>query len=388
MSTAAERDRLLYRVAAELTSSLNVDEVLERLVDRVIELMRAARGFVVLVDPATGGLQVRMARGADEWAVAREFLGSRTVIHQVVSERIGIVTSDASIDQRFRDQESVVIQNLRSIIAVPLVVKGRPVGALYVDNPLRSGVFGEGDRDFLQGVADLAAVAIDNALTYQRAETLRRTFERYVNKQVMEWVLEQPDRDHVFLPGRRLRVTMLNTDIAGFSSLSREMAAEQLVELLNLYFGRMVEAVLAQGGNIDKFQGDGMLAVFGAPVPMQDSADRALAAALQLRRVVAELNAQRSLAGAVPVQVGIGLDTGDVVAGNVGAERRLEYTLIGVPVNNAAYLSKFRPPDILLTEGTRVSLSRQAPLQALRPVALKGGGEPVPVYRVGMVAAG
>jgi adenylate cyclase len=376
---ATSRDRLLYEVAAELTSSLDLDEVLGRLMDRVIELTRAARGFVVLVSPSTGTMQVRMARGADEEQLAREFLGSRTVIDQVMAEGVAVLTSNASQDSRFMIQQSVVMQSLRSIIAVPLLAKGRTVGALYVDNPLRAGVFDESDRDFLQAMADMAAIAIENAVTFEHAEALRRTFERYVNKQVMEWVLDQPDHDQVFLPGRRLRVTMLNTDIARFSVLSREMRAEQLVQLLNLYFSRMIEIVLRHGGNVDKFQGDGLLAVFGAPVPMEDSAARAVAAASELVDAVAELNAERGQGGGAPLNVGIGIDTGEVVAGNVGSELRLEYTLIGVPVNNATFLSKVRPAGLFLSESTYQALAGSLPVVARPPLELKGGGT-VPVY--------
>jgi adenylate cyclase len=376
---ATSRDRLLYEVAAELTSSLDLDEVLGRLMDRVIELTHAARGFVVLVNPVTGTMQVRVARGAAEEELAREFLGSRTVIDTVMAAGVAVLTSNATLDSRFMIQESVVMQSLRSIIAVPLLAKGRVVGALYVDNPLRAGIFSESDRDFLQAMADMAAIAIENAVTFEHAETLRRTFERYVNKQVMEWVLAQPDRDQVFLPGRRLRVTMLNTDIARFSVLSREMRAEQLVQLLNLYFERMVEVVLRNGGNVNKFQGDGLLAVFGAPVPMEDSAARAVAAAQELVASVADLNAERGRAGGAPLHVGIGLDTGEVVAGNVGSELRLEYTLIGVPVNNASFLSKVRPPAVLLSDSTYRALGGSVPVIERPPLELKGGG-PVPVY--------
>src|SRR2546423_1397661 len=126
------RDRLLYEVAAELTSSLDLDEVLGRLMDRVIELMRAARGFVVLHNAETNSLQVRISRGESEEDRQTEFLGSRTVIEQVFAEKRAVLTNDAGQDTRFRTQRSVIMHSLRSIIAVPLTVKGDVIGALYV----------------------------------------------------------------------------------------------------------------------------------------------------------------------------------------------------------------------------------------------------------------
>lgn len=378
-SEPAGRDRLLYQLAAELTSSLDLDHVLTRVMDRVVDLMHAGRGFIVLVD-AGGRMSVRVSRGETEDDRSAEFLGSRTVIERVMAEGVPVLAADAAVDERFRGRESVMLHNLRSILAVPLKARGRQIGAVYVDNPFRAGIFGEPERDFLQAIADVASIAIDNALTFQHAELMRKTFERYVNRAVTDWVLMDPTRDRVFLPGRRLRVTMLASDIAGFSTLSRKMEAEALVDFLNGYFRRMVDIVLGHGGNVDKFQGDGLLVAFGAPEPQPDSAQRALAAAREMRAEIARMNDERRAAGGAAIEVGIGLDTGWVVAGNVGSERRLEYTLIGVPVNNAAFLSKQRPAAVLLSRGTHRALGGGADVEERPPIVLKGASRGVPVY--------
>src|SRR6202521_5346383 len=253
------RDRLFYELARDLSSSLELDIVLRRVMDRVIDLMEASRGFIVLVDPVTSLMSVQMSGGEADPEKSRAFLGAKTVIEQVVKSGQAVVATDATLDDRFKGQQSVILQNLRSIIAVPLVTKGLVIGAVYVDNPFRASIFEEKDKEFLQAISDLAAIAIDNARQYERSEFLRQLFERYVNKQVTDYVLARSDRETIFLPGERREVTMLNSDIAGFSALSQSMEAEELVRFLNDYFSRMIEAVLAHGGNIDKFQGDGML---------------------------------------------------------------------------------------------------------------------------------
>src|SRR5206468_9149061 len=158
---------------------------------------------------------------------ARQFLGSRSVIEHVVATGEAVVTTDASLDDRFKSKQSVILQNLRSIIAVPLVTKGKVIGAVYVDNPFRASIFEEKDKEFLQAISDLAAIAIDNARQYERSEFLRHLFERYVNKQVTDYVLERSVPGTVFLPGARREVTMLNSDIAGFSTLSQRMPAQE-----------------------------------------------------------------------------------------------------------------------------------------------------------------
>ncbi|HSS62577.1 MAG TPA: adenylate/guanylate cyclase domain-containing protein, partial [Candidatus Limnocylindrales bacterium] len=313
---------------------------------------------------------------------ARQFLGSRTVIEQVVRTGQAVVSTDASLDDRFKGQQSVILQNLRSIIAVPLVTKGKVIGAVYVDNPFRASIFEETDKEFLQAISDLAAIAIDNARQYERSEFLREVFEAHVNKQVTDYVLTRSGRTLQFLPGERREVTMLNSDIAGFSTLSQSMDAEELVQFLNDYFQRMIRVVLEHGGNIDKFQGDGMLVVFGAPNPMHDHAQRALLAALAMVREIDRFNREQITAGKAGIAVGMGLDTGEVVAGHVGSHDRMEFTLIGVPVNNSAYLSKVRPARVLMSESTRARLPNGVQVTDYEPMVLKGGSRPQPIFEL------
>ncbi len=350
------RDHLLYELARDLSSSLELDVVLEKVMDRVITLMKASRGFIVLVDPVDGSLSVQMSSGEADPEKTRQFLGSKTVIEHVVKTGQAVVSTDASLDDRFKGQQSVILQNLRSIIAVPLVTKGKVIGAVYVDNPFRASIFEEADKEFLQAISDLAAIAIDNARQYERSEFLRELFEAHVNKQVTDYVLTRSGRALRFLPGERREVTMLNSDIAGFSTLTQSMDAEELVRFLNNYFQRMITVVLNHGGNIDKFQGDGMLVVFGAPNPMHDHAERALQAALAMVGEIDRFNRELIGSGKPTIAVGMGLDTGEVVAGHVGSDDRMEFTLIGVPVNNSAYLSKIRPARVLMSETTRARL--------------------------------
>ena len=376
------RDHLLYEVARDLSSSLELDVVLRKVMDRVITLMKAARGFIVLVDPVSNVMSVQMSAGEADEERARQFLGSKTVIERVVRSGEAVVSTDASLDDRFKGQQSVIMQNLRSIIAVPLVTKGTVIGAVYVDSPFRAAIFEEKDKEFLQAIADLAAIAIDNARQYERSEFLRQVFEAHVNKQVTDYVLTRSGRTLTFIQGERREVTMLNSDIAGFSTLSQSMDAEELVAFLNNYFQRMIRVVLEHGGNIDKFQGDGMLVVFGAPNPMHDHAERALNAALAMVREVDAFNRELAETGRDGISVGMGLDTGEVVAGHVGSDDRMEFTLIGVPVNNSAYLSKIRPARVLMSETTRARVPDGFLVSAYEPLVLKGAKKPQAIFEL------
>ncbi len=185
------------------------------------------------------------------------------------------------------------------------------------------------------------------------------------------------------LPGERREVTMLNSDIAGFSTLSQTMRAGELVDYLNRYFSRMIPIVLEHGGNIDKFQGDGMLVVFGAPDPLVDHAARAYEAAQAMLRELAIFNEEeRTLNGRTPIAIGIGLDSGEIVAGTVGSERRLEYTHIGTHVNNSAFLSKVRPPRVLMTETTKNALPAGVRVVDFEPLILKGTSDRQAIFQL------
>jgi len=367
------RDHLLYELARDLSSSLELNVVLRKVMDRVITLMKASRGFVVLVDPKDGSMSVQESSGEADPEKTRQFLGSRTVIEHVVTSGQAVVSTDASLDDRFKGQQSVIMQNLRSIIAVPLMTKGKVIGAVYVDSPFRAAIFEEKDKEFMQAIADLAAIAIDNARQYEHSEFLRHLFEAHVNKQVTDYVLARSERSIRFLEGERRMVTMLNSDIAGFSSLTQRMDPQELVHFLNEYFARMIHVVLTHGGNIDKFQGDGMLVVFGAPNPMQDHAQQALKAAHEMVREIERFNRDLVDARLSTISVGIGLDTGEVVAGHVGSRDRMEFTLIGVPVNNSAYLSKVRPARVLMSESTRAYVPSEFTVASYQPMVLKRG---------------
>ncbi|MBU2490520.1 MAG: adenylate/guanylate cyclase domain-containing protein, partial [Proteobacteria bacterium] len=180
---------------------------------------------------------------------------------------------------------------------------------------------------------------------------IRETFGRYVTRQVSEAVLN----GRLSLGGETREVTILLCDIRDFTAMSEGMTPAQVVELLNGYFAEMVEVILDTGGTLDKFMGDSFLAVYGAPLPMEGHALAAARAALGLRGALARVNAARKKNGQPAIRCGISLHTGEVVAGNIGSQRRMEYTVIGDAVNTASRiegLNRVFATDILMSEAT------------------------------------
>lgn len=206
----------------------------------------------------------------------------------------------------------------------------------------------------------------------QEAAHVKGVLSRYVSEQVAETIL---GKDFNLGVGRRQRVTLMFTDIRGFTHMSERMLPEEVVQLLNSYFSRMVETLFANDGMLDKYIGDGMMAIFGAPVPSKDHAEKAVRAALQMRHELKAFNEERVAAGHSPIKIGIGIHTGECVIGNIGSERRLDYTAIGDAVNTASRiegLTKEHGADILISAETYAELKDLVRVRHLPEVELRG----------------
>ena len=212
-------------------------------------------------------------------------------------------------------------------------------------------------------------------------DKLRTTFGKYMTAQVVEHLMS----GKVQLGGEVLQVTILFTDIRSFTGISEKMDAQALVGLLNEYFTEMVGIVMAEDGVVDKYIGDAIMAVFGAPVPKKGDAVNAVRAAVRMRTALAHLNARLVERGLPPLRTGIGIHTGEVVAGNIGSEQRMEYTVIGDAVNLASRLessTKDLGVDVLISEDTWQLVKDHLVARPVKEITVKGRLRPVMTYEV------
>jgi adenylate cyclase len=255
-------------------------------------------------------------------------------------------------------------------------------GVLYVDNMEKAEAFSQEEMNVFAVIATQAAAAIDNAMSHQKIAhqaVQQKALERFLAPEVVAMVARDPHG--IRLGGANQKVTVMFADIRGFTSLAEKMAPEQVVEILNEYFTRVTEIIFDHSGTLDKYLGDGVMAIFGAPFTKGNDALNAVKAATTIQRMVKQLNRDAADRRWPELHVGIGVNTGVVTAGNIGSPRRLDYTVVGDAVNVAARLMASAEKDqILISDTTKAELPSGSAVTALPPLKVKGKAEPLKVY--------
>ena len=502
MEKEHEQLRALSEVGAVINSTLDLPQVLNRVMDTIIDITGAERGYLVLRDGETGNLEFSVARNMDRETLNQQsFQVSQTIVRRVAETGEPVVTTNAQADPRFQAQESVVSYSLRSILCVPLRSKGQVIGVIYADNRIKSGLFAERELALLSAFANQAAVAIDNAVLFERISSAQKLMDnifasitsgvittdtvdkitlynraaerilgipqescqgvsyldallplRPVLPKLVEEVKETdgsiqgyetepkvPGRGQIslnvnlsplkdasdttqgvaivvndvterkrferersmvtrYLPselvdrladlqelrlgGTREVVTILFGDIRGFTSYSESHDPEQVVDMINSYYAHVTRLIRANDGIVDKYEGDAVMAHFGTPLlPIEDHAWRAVLTAWRVQQVIKDYHA--SIPEEDRLCFGIGINTGEAVAGNVGGEEQMDYTLIGDAVNLSRRLQENAGPNqILLGKATYELVKSQVKVEVLDRVQVKGRTAVEQVYSV------
>jgi len=275
---------------------------------------------------------------------------------------------------------------------VPLWNRQRVIGAVQVDSPIHIGRFTEEDLDLLTALANFAAVAIERAQLAEKIEQerkIRSKMERYHSPAVIDEIVKgvvSTNETEI----HSADVSILFADISGFTTISETKKPEEVSEFLSHFFTAAVDSIFAYGGTLDKFIGDAVMAFFGAPIPQEDHADRAVLAGLMLQHLVTDWNAHREREGLPPVRVRVGINSGPAVVGNVGTEKRVDYTVLGSSVNIASRLESgvAKPGQLVISQNTLDRVMGSFETEALGEFALKGLQQKMPVYAVSGTNAG
>jgi len=374
-----EKLRISYELQRAIGAELDLDRLMEKILERSFDLLSADRGVILLFEE--GELKPRCSRARK--AGPEELVVSRAVVGQVVKEKVAVLSSDAKLDPRFSESKSIIMTGIRSSMAVPLLHRNELLGVMMVDSQ-NPNAFGEKDLQLFTNIATQAALSIANASLARRIEMealARARFQRLLSPAIAELVVS--GKVEVKQGGEPRVTTMLFSDIRGFTSRSETMPAEDIVAMLNDYFERMVEIIFRHEGTLDKFVGDEIMALFGAPVSHPDDALRAVRTAIVMLDELRRFNAEREAQGQPTFGIGIGINTGDVVAGYIGSSKAMQYTVIGAPVNLASRLcSAAQSMQVLISETTWNKVKDHFEVRELEPVKPKGIAQPVRVFEV------
>jgi adenylate cyclase len=382
----AETLARIYELNQMLGADFSQEDIFKKVSEMVFRLTPADRFLVLLKDDGSGELVTVAAefRNPDSSQSRGEITISKTVVDRVMTERLSILSFDTQSDERFSAAKSIFMQNISSVMCAPLLIKDGVLGVIYVDCRERLKLLREDDLDLLNAVAAETSIAVDNALTHKRLvkeELARARYRRFMPAHVVDEILANPDS--VMLGGANCQVTVLFSDIRGFTSLAEHLNPEIVVQILNEYFADMTPIVFAHQGLLDKFMGDGMMALFGVPYPSDDAAANAVSAAMAMQRGIAALNTDLKTMGLTEVAIGIGINTGTVTVGYIGSRERTDYTAIGDSVNLAARLEKrAEPGQIIISRSTRDALGKWFPVRQCDRITVKGKQEPVEIYEV------
>jgi len=379
-----EKLRVSYELQRAIGVELDVDKLLAKILDTAFQLLAADRGVVLLVED-DGTLRPRCVRTKKAGAATSEdVVLSTTIIETVRRDKAAVLSSDASMDSRFSGAHSIIMQGIRSTMAVPLLQSNELFGIMVLDSQIATNAFAEKDLQLFQNVANQAAIAIQNGLFAKKLEqeaVTRERFQRLLSPAIAAQVLS----GHVEIAkGGELRdTTVLFTDIRGFTSMSESARPQDIVNMLNEYFEQMVEIVFKYEGTLDKFVGDEIMALYGSPVSHTDDAYRAVKTALEMLRVLTEWNRKRVSEGEVPIHIGVGINCGEVVAGYLGSSRALEYTVIGDVVNTGSRLcSVAKAGEIIVSELVYARIKDQFEVIELPSTQVKGKSSALKIYNV------
>ncbi len=387
-----KRDYEKLRLSHELSRiglTTDLSKLLQKTLDVVFSMFPADNAVIMLVDEETSKLvphTVRYRHGDD--SEKQEILLSSTIVNSAIEDRASVLSSDAFLDPRFSGAQSIIAQGIRAAMCVPLVAHDKVLGLMHLDSRERVGAFTEKDLQILKAIANQTATAIENARLVRQIEEETKTrgqLSRFLPPHVVEEMIQGRGRP-IQKGGREVEASVVFCDIRGFTSMSETAGGPQdVVDLLNEYFERLVEVVFNFHGVLDKFIGDALMASWGAieDEKKDDAVFNCVAAAIEFRDVIRELNEERAARGKEPIKMGVGVNTGRLVAGYMGSRRRLEFTVIGDTVNTASRLCSLAGGDqVLISEATYQPVAERIEAKYLGTRQVKGKEQGVGVYEV------
>ncbi len=377
-----EKLRIAHELGRAIGGVLDLEQLLPKILDKSFEMLPADRGVILLLED--GALKPRYVKHKNKKDGDKQIVLSTSILAEVQQNKRAVLSSDASMDSRFSGKQSIIMQGIRSTMCVPLLHGSDLLGIMHLDSQIATNAFTDKDLQIFTGIATQAASAIQNARLAKKIEEETKTraqFQRLLSPNLVEQLVA--GKLHLEKGGELREVTILISDIRGFTSMSEKKEPAEIVHMLNEYFELMVDILFRYSGTLDKYVGDEIMALFGAPVDLPDAPLQAVRCAVDMMRALEDFNRTRQAEGLEPIRIGIGINTGQVITGAIGSSRTLQYTAIGDAVNTASRLcSVAKSGQIILSERTKRRLEGTIEAVELPPVHLKGKTEEQRIFNV------
>lgn len=344
-----ELDTIKQIGSALATSTFDIKKVLNYTMDMIRVLMNVEAGSLALMKE--DGLEFAVSFDIDVESLKKFSLKlGQGVVGSVAARGEAIVVNDITKSTHFYAEiDKVTGFETRSVLCVPMVSQGKVIGVIEVLNK-RSGDFTANDLDLLQSIATSVSIALENARLYEETVSMaeqergiRSMFQKFVPKEILDQIIHGSETGEKIVEEFKT-LTLLNIDMRGFSKLTKEIGPQKSVALLNHFFSVMGSIVFKHRGIVDKYLGDGFLALFGAPVSSTMDAENAVNAALEMQQAIVGVNEFFEKELGASVNIGVSIHTGEVVVGNVGFEMKMDYTVIGDPVNSVFRMQEMTKP--------------------------------------------
>jgi len=405
LSRAIEKEKLLIAFArrnqeldtlrqiggALAASTFDMDKVLQHTMDIIQVIMDVEAGSLMLLDgnelvfkvafniianvDILKGIRFKLGEGISGYSAAR---GESVIVR------------NAKESKYFQpDFDRMTGFKTRSVLCVPLISQGKVLGVIEVLNK-RRGEFAQGDPQLLQSIATTVSIAMENARLYgetltmaEKERSIRNMFQKFVPKEVVDKITCGAEARPVIDEFKT--ITLLNIDIRGYSILSHKIRPQKTVAILNYFFAAMGEIVFKHHGIVDKYLGDGFLALFGAPVSSPSDTDNAISAALEMQKAMENVTDYLQKRFGTSLTMGVSIHTGEVVVGNIGFDKKMDYTVIGDSVNfvfRLQSLCKPWPNGILVSEKTYDACQYPLNVEEICQYAADNDSKKLKIYRV------
>lgn len=375
----------LTELGRNLIASSSLEDSFEKIGQLIFEYINLKRLFIFSFEEKQDGLQLIHSQTKKKKSVSKVNI-SKTIAMKAIKEKVAILSSNTRDDPRFDGAESIILHGITSAMSIPIWTKNSIYGLIYADTTHFEEMFCEKDLEILSIIANFTGLSIEgiNSLNkLNREKKIRSRLERYLSPSVVSKIMEsQDDISNEFLDYKESDASVLFLDIVGFTPKAENMKPVETGIFLNNFFTEMTEIIFHYNGTLDKYLGDGIMAVFGVPFPIENHTELSIQTALDMQAKLKEMN--EGIPDEKKIHIRIGIHTGKLIAGDFGSPKRFDYTVLGNTVNIASRLeSSIAGPDEILVSDAVYNRARALfEFKDLGEKKLHGIKRPVKAYKV------